>query len=475
MIALLLIGCRDLPEGAFGLDFAESTFVPSVSTVTWDGVPGDAALWAVPADEYHARDPHPGERRFEGGGGWRVVSRRPAHDGQDGIPAALLHPGRWFVRAVVDEGDGREVASDVVEHEVDDPPDAVFGGVTPEVEGDPAAVGQGWLVAHQYATKGDAEGSVPLILDAEGRVVWWMRAAPANRRVIRARPTNDRSALWLLLDGPGDDDLLRRVALDGESLEDTPVHDATHDLVEADDGSVAYLAYSYSEDGALAEFPGYPVAADAVDVVVPGSGEPSRRVFDFLRDYPAAPYVACGHVTPNGFVPGAVEWTHGNSLLADPGGDGWWLLARHLDTFVHVGADGGVRWILGGAEATLSPTAPGAVFRHGHASHAWREADGDHLLIFDNRTHDPAPVVSRALELRVDPDAGTYEEVWSFADPRRRNSGFLGDARRLDNGNTLVDFTPFGEVVVVDRAGEVRWWMKTEDPLGRVLVEPLAP
>lgn len=463
-----LLACRPpLAEGDFSLRIEPSAFTPAVSRATWHGPAGDASLYAIPADDLTRRAPLPGDADFAPGD-WRLVSERSARDGEDGLPIALLAAGEWRIRVVVEDGGRRPAVSDVTELVVDPPAGLVEG----EVHGDPGALGPGFVVAHQYAPPTRPGGSTPLVLDADGRIVWWV-PPDDEARALRVEPTSDRSALWVLRDRDGPDDFVERISLDGETRSEIAVHDATHDLAELPDGSLAVLAYGYGPPGTMREWPEWPVAADAVDVIGPdGTAE---RVYDFLADYPETPSAVCSHVAPGGFVPGFVEWTHANSLIADPDGDGWLVLARHLDTVLHVTRAGEVRWILGGAAATLAPATPGAVFRHGHASHAWREDDGLHLLIFDNRTHDPAPVVSRVLELRIDPEAGTYTQVWSLPDPEGRNTSFLGDAHRLGNGNTLVDWTPFDELAVYAPSGDERWRLELDQALGRALVSPLHP
>lgn len=465
-----VLGCREEPPpGSFDLAVAPSSLLEAVQRATWDGPSGDAELWAVPASDFRAADPSPGQAGFVPGA-WQLVSRREGVDGADGLPIALLPAGSWLVRVVVEgEGGGRGSSVAPVEIPASDLQDGRVSGVDP----DRSAVAGGLLVAHQYAVNSNPGAGRPVIFDAEGRVVWWMPADPDGRRAIRVVPTRDGAAVWVLWDGRGPDDVIDRVALDGESIVRTVARDATHDLTENPDGTVSYLAYTYAPPGAMADFPDWRVAADAIHTTEPGTTDPDAFTlgWDFFDDYPAAPVAACSHVFPNNFVPGAVEWTHGNSLLADPDGDGWWMLARHLDALLHVGADGARRWQLGGgAEATLRPASPGDAFRHGHTSHAWREDDGLHLLMFDNRTHDPDPV-SRVLEWRIDPDAGTYEAVWEVT-LDDRYVGFLGDARRLPGGTTLVDWTAYAELTEHAPDGEVVWRMSRSEPLGRVVWVP---
>ncbi len=467
VIWTLPIACeRPLDQGAFALDLAPSTFVPSVHRATWEGPGGQASMWAVSEQDYHPRDPHPGDEDFSAGD-WKRIAARDLEDGAEGLPVALLYPGEWLLRVVTDDGRGT-VVSDVTPFEVPEPPAVVTrGAVRTSKSG--SGLGDGFLVAHQYAPAGRPEETLPVIFDAEGRVVWWMTADLEAGRVLRAVPTRDLRSLLILHDPPGDDDAIDLVGLDGESLVRTLALDATHDAVENGDGTLGFLSYSYSEPGAMPEFPGERVAADAIRTVPVGATDPAEVTthYDFHEDYVEGPWKPCAHAEPGAFVPGAVEWTHGNSLIAAPGGDGWYFLGRFIDAVLHVSADGERLWQLGGRNATLTPTFTTPEFRHGHASHAWREPDGDHLLIFDNRTHDTVPV-SRIVELRIDAEAGTYDQVWVLRDPKEQHTSFLGDARRLPNGNTLVDWTARGELTEHTPDGDVVWAFDTPVPLGRV-------
>jgi hypothetical protein len=471
---LLLSACRrELPSGGFPLDLAPTEHVPSALRATWDGTAGDAALWAVRWTEWRGREPLPGDPGFTPGR-WRRVSAAPVADGGTGLPITLLAPGAWLVRVVVRDGDGRVRTSEVRRAEIPDPPGWLPRGDVGRVDEARSGLGHGLLVATQYAPVGRPDDGVPVILDpTTGEVVWWVEPDPDGRRAIRAKPTLDGRGVLVLWDAVGPGDRIDRIALDGSEVISTPVTGASHDLVEHGDGRLSLLAYTWEGPGAMDEWPAEPVVADAIDVVWEG-GAPAEvtRPWDFHRDYPAEPSRACTHVIPDGFVPGGVEWTHANSLLPDPDGDGWWLLARHLDSVLHVSAEGERRWELGGDQATLAPATPGAVFRHGHTSQAWREADGLHLLLFDNRTHDPEPAVSRVLELLVDPDAGTYRKVWEVEHPDALYAGFLGDARRLPNGNTLVDWTPWSVLTEHAPDGEIVWELERDFPLGRVIWTP---
>jgi Arylsulfotransferase (ASST) len=267
---------------------------------------------------------------------------------------------------------------------------------------------------------------------------------------------------------------IERIPLDGSAGVETIAPDATHDFWEDGDGTFTYLAYDLRQDVHIVG--DLPAVANRLRTVPEGATDPAEVVdgFAFFDDYPAEPWFTCSHAAFGAFVDGANEWTHVSSLVRAPDGDGWWIVVRHFDAIVAVGDDGAFRWQAGGRDGTLTAlagapgAAPVAQFEHGHASHAW----GDRILVFDNGDHSPRPIVSRVVELRIDPDAGTWEEVWSLPAPSGTFESFLGDARRLPGGNTLVAWTDIGEIAEYTPEGDEVWRVDTTEHYGRAIWVP---
>jgi hypothetical protein len=103
------------------------------------------------------------------------------------------------------------------------------------------------------------------------------------------------------------------------------------------------------------------------------------------------------------------------------------------------------------------------------------------LLVFSNGEHDHRLDGSKVVELAVDEEAGTVSTVWTTPEPEGRFVGFLGDARRLPGGHTMI-VSPNQGVYEVTAEGEVVWEAH-HDPegmmnhnLGRAQrVDPLPP
>jgi hypothetical protein len=293
-----------------------------------------------------------------------------------------------------------------------------------------------------------------LLLAGDGRPEWSYRG-PDDLRSIRARPGRDgRSVVVMVDDVLGDDaGAILRFPLDGGEPITTPALRAHHDFVERGDG-FAYLEHVYARLP-LPELEGdQPVVSDGIRLVDEGAVDEGEARFDFFADYPIEPWWTCPHMALGTWVPGWHEWTHGNSLVEHPTDDAFLVLPRYLDAIVKVdAASGEVLWQLGGRDSDFT-FGPGAAFVHGHFSHAF----DDRILVFDNGdSHADDPPASRVVELVIDEEARTAEVVWEHVEPRGRHVGFLGDARRLRGGNTLVSWGQHRRISEVTPDGDVVW------------------
>jgi hypothetical protein len=449
-VAAWWMGCG--PALPLEAELAPSRWVPAAAEVRWTGPSGEASLWV-------AGSPF---------GAWRQVAASTVEDGASSLPLTLLPVGRtWRWRVEVEAGD--ELWRSDTETVAFEAPEQVSMDRKSSDAG--AAFPGGWWVGNQYGPPFEPDGAVAVVLDGDGSVVWWA-PSPDGYRVIRAHPSRDGRDVIVLEDH--EDPEKRRIvrySLDGTRRTVTAAPQANHELRENDDGTFSYLAYVFSDEELVPRTPG-PTASDAIRTVPEGSpdGADATDGFDFFDDYPADPWFACGHVGWDQFVPGAAEWTHANSLIRSPLGDGWLVVVRHLDAVVQAGDEGQFGWQVGGREATIAPIGP-VSFEHAHATDAWAEGDAIHLLLFDNGDHSPEPILSRVVELRIDPAAGTVQEVWSLPDPRERRTTFLGDAQRLPGGNTLVTWTGGlagpGRLAEYTPAGEEIWRLDSDAPLAR--------
>ena len=90
-------------------------------------------------------------------------------------------------------------------------------------------------------------------------------------------------------------------------------------------------------------------------------------------------------------------------------------------------------------------------FSHAHDPQ-W--LDNGHLLLF---TTSSTGLASGAVEYELNTDSSELVEVWSYGMDDGPFALFLGQATRLANGNTLVNFGAAGQIREVTPDGSVVW------------------
>lgn len=318
------------------------------------------------------------------------------------------------------------------------------------------AAEQGVLVT-SFFVGGDA---FAILVDGEG-VIRWSRAAPSDQRVIRVKESEDGTVL-LGFNQPAHeelDGLITRETLDGEVLSETVAPSLHHDIVELPGGRLAFLGHDFGEYP-IEDHGTLPVVSDHVSIGEEGGD--STVQWGWLTDYDIAPYWPCPHMVRGDHIEGYDEWTHTNSLVPTEDG-GWLVMGRWLDALVKLDADFHFVWQLGGEGATID-TGGEPLFRHAHFSHAY----DDRILVFDNGwPHTSEPPASRVVEIEIDEAAGTARTVWTYPEPEGRYVSFLGDAKRLPNGNTLISWGDLNRLQEVTEGGETVWQVSMDRTTGR--------
>ena len=72
--------------------------------------------------------------------------------------------------------------------------------------------------------------------------------------------------------------------------------------------------------------------------------------------------------------------------------------------------------------------------------HTAAEIETDRVLLFDNGRDRASGLYSRALEIGLDRSTGTASVVWEFRPTPDIYAPIISSARRLNNGNTVVQF-----------------------------------
>ncbi len=274
------------------------------------------------------------------------------------------------------------------------------------------------------------QGSFPGILDAAGRWVW---AWPAPSKVARTLISRDRRSILFL----GEDETLVRVALDGSWAESQQIPRAHLDFLELPDGTLAMLgrelrSYSYKD------FELRYRAETIVELAPDGAQRTVWSAFDAQE-----PTVNTGTVTGNSAAgSGSIDFTHGNGLAYDSELDVYYVSLQLWESIARVGrSDGATHWLLGGKHSDFAVSDEAPVVGMPHSIDHIAE---DRLLIF-NRSLDTGGC-SQATEVQLDLDRMSAEPSWAGTTESCLQVSFLGDAHRLENGNTLVVWSSAGQL-----------------------------
>ena len=321
------------------------------------------------------------------------------------------------------------------------------------------------LARIQLTTKGSL--TVPLVLlhlfdpfgfrgyaavNGAGEIVWYWRTVDMALGAVRR--ANGHSAFMDL--GRG----LVEVRPDGsvvrELAQDTENREQHHDVIATPGDTLLFLAFDARQHA------GKLLKGEAIWEWSPETGRVVKR------------WSSWDHLSPDrdrGPRSG-VEWLHANSLALGPRGNV--LVSFHfLNQVMSISPDfQRVEWRLGGVNATRPLAAPDQY----SGQHTVRELASNRLLVFDNgvRRRDS----SRVLELELRTSA--VKAAWQWQPLRRNFSAFVGSARRLANGNTLVAFGmgPFLgstgpiEVYEINRKGETVWHLEVAGTRQTFRAEP---
>jgi hypothetical protein len=182
-----------------------------------------------------------------------------------------------------------------------------------------------------------------------------------------------------------------------------------------------------------------------------------------IRRWRAADFLSPGTDLGPKSIPG--DWLHANSLGVGSRGN---VLVSFpsLNQIISIAPDfQSLEWRLGGPNATITVD-PADEFWFEHTA---AEVRPGRVLLFDNGRDRPAGLFSRALELELDSVKGTASKVWEFRPRPDIYAPIVGSARRLANGNTVIDFGTAAGVLgasgpmaayEVTPAGAVNWILR---------------
>ena len=286
------------------------------------------------------------------------------------------------------------------------------------------------------------EGRTLFMLDRQGRWVWSSRHSA--ERTVSAVAIDGDALLYNQFDIDRSNDVgeVTRQPLfaDEDAATSTRTEGAHHTFDLLPDGTLAFP----SADVRLWTDPETEADVSVVgDRILEVSPDGEVRELWSLWD----------HETPqkhdawdSGFYDGlGQDWSHANALRYDAGRDSYLVSLGHLNTIYEI--DRGTGDVL--MRITQDWVAEGdPVFNFQHDT-GWGP-DGTLLLLSYPETGSAV-----AIEYEVDADNETLRAVWSYE--RQGGTTLLGQVRRLDNGNTLINFGGIGEIREVTPAGEIAW------------------
>ena len=262
-----------------------------------------------------------------------------------------------------------------------------------------------------------------LIVDAQGRVVWYGRTP--STPLGAARRANGH---WVLLFGGGAGAGLIEFSALGEVVHRIdasalPVGQRIHHGVTATpQDTLLFLAFDPREiDGQVRN-------GEALWEWNPPTGALNKRwsAFDFID-----PRVEFGARS----VP--EDWLHANSVSIGPRSN-IVVSLHYLDQVISLASDfGAIEWRLGGARSTFAVDPVQA----SSGQHSAFEVATNRVLMFDNGVaRADGSRFSRAIEFALDPSSGSVATAWEYRPDPTIWAPIFGSVRRLPNGHSVVAF-----------------------------------
>ena len=293
--------------------------------------------------------------------------------------------------------------------------------------------------------------SAVVALDRLGRVVWYAPTDLAGVSIQAERSRDGRGVIYnhVARSERGDEASVRWVTLDGTLVEvrDTPA--AHHMFAQLPDDRIAFQQLDVKEIynpelGASETWVGDAIA----EVDADGTVTPIFSTWDWLE--PTANDRMETYSTVDG-----LDWTHGNALKYDGERETYLLSLGHAADVIELSrATGAPLRILGADGYTV---AEGAEF---YFQHDPTLLDATHLTLHN---HDPVTHEVTAVEYSIDDHTQTLTPVWSYASGR--SSSFLGQVRRLETGNTWINYGQGAVLQEITPDGEVVWELASTDGL----------
>ncbi len=373
-------------------------------------------------------------------------------DSLGGVSLRGLQPDAAVPYRLVAEIDGALYCTDTLQATTG----ALPGGL-PELvlSGDPDAVSPAFMAI----TILTPDKRFAVVVDTLGQIVWaWEPPAEIahTQPIFRAAFSLDGEAILVNTQGsPGDPGALWRVPWSGADIQTHLFENIHRDFVELPDGGLAFLGWeSRSTEG------GELLRGDVVFELSPaGDLTQTWNVFD---DFPHD----LGTTTPLGYIdgPGVREWTHANALSYDSSTGAYLIGLPELTengsslppgSLISVDRDSrALNWELSYQRGDFDLDSPDLI----EAPHSLQRVEGG-LLVFNRGGPQSC---SRANEIALDFEAGEATSVWSSLSDQCVHTTFLGEAHRLPDGDTILQYSSAGQLDLAGEDGTAKWRLQAD-------------
>jgi len=272
------------------------------------------------------------------------------------------------------------------------------------------------------------------LADRQGRIIWYDRQ-PDDTWTLFPRVARDGSHILLeharvLAFGSGEIPDVERRSLDGSYDEVIPTDDLGFTYEELPDGSLLFDDY--------ADWPEVWLTQQAPD----GS---QRRIWDCMAWMGAqCTDDFCCSVN-------AIQWIEDTDTVL-------WSMWESDDVVELDHSTGAVLRHFGALSGAWTFDPPDAGFDKQH----WPNFTPDGQLLVSTHTLDGAE--QRFREYEVDAANQTLHQVWSYGEGEDLFAIHHGEAVRLDNGNTLLNYGTDGVIRELDPQGEIAWELDWNKP-----------
>jgi len=285
------------------------------------------------------------------------------------------------------------------------------------------------------------------VVNREGEIVWYQEPVNEYLRPQMIISQSGDSFIYneFSKDFTDDSSKISRVSFGGEIIEEFDTPDGHHSFQELPDGTIVYIAIDVRETDEWGL-----VVGDSV-VEIPPDGSDPVVVYTVWDD----PNIELGPHSEwdSTFYPQGRDWTHANYIYYSEDRDTYTISFRNVNTVVEFDRYTGETIRSVGRFGTHA-TDPGLI-QYPHAGY-WT-ADGTLMFL----TSPPGTNESWGVEMSFDDQNMEAELVWSYGNDEGHKALILGEALRLSNDNTLVNFGSTGRLIEVTPDGEEVWSLYT--------------